>query len=45
LVFKNPLNNSKRGIILFSMLLCKIAGFAANNETISEEETPLDRKN
>jgi hypothetical protein len=45
LVFKNLLNNSKRGINRFSKLLCKILGFAVNNETISEEETPLDRKN
>jgi hypothetical protein len=44
-VFKNLLNNSKRGIICFSKLLCKILGFAVNNETISEEETPFDRKN
>jgi hypothetical protein len=45
LVFKNLLNNSKRGIIRFSKLACKIVGFAVKNETISEEETPLDRKN
>jgi hypothetical protein len=45
LVLKNLLNNSKRGIIRFSKLNCKILGYAVNNETISEEETPLDRKN
>ncbi|CAJ2662053.1 unnamed protein product [Trifolium pratense] len=45
LVFKNLLNISKRGIIRFSKLQCKILGFAVNNETISEEEAPFDRKN
>jgi len=44
-VLKNLLNNSKRGIIRLSKLLRKIEGFAVNNETISEEETSLDRKN
>jgi hypothetical protein len=32
------------GIIHFSKLICKIAGFAINNETLSEEEAPLYRK-
>ena len=45
LVLKNLLNNSKRGIIRLPKLLRKIVGFAVNNETISDEEAPLDRKN
>jgi len=39
------LNNSKRGIIHFFKLICKIEGFAINNEIISEEEAHLDKKN